>query len=419
MRIGIIGAGAAGLTASWLLSDHHEVTVFEKESRLGGHAHTVEIEQGSQVIPIEAGFEFFMQAMFPTFIKLLHLLNVPTRPYNISAVFYATDNRRLTMMPPFNENGVIWSALKPYQLYNLIQLQRVLRHAQSLIAERDTTITVERYFETLPGSREFKERFLLPFFLAQWCVEPDEFKQFSAYNALKYSTMNMGWRAPRGIEIIGGNQVYITALAQAAPRASIKTSADITAITRADGVYTVREADGSTHEFDHLIIATSPWDARRLLAQVKDAEPTRRELSRIESFETVIAVHSDRRLMPADEKYWSVVNLRYDGEYCQNTVWKKWKSERPIFRSWVTFDAHLPDALHTVVNYQHVKINLAYYQAQKTLIALQGGSQLWLAGLYMHDIDCHESAILSAMNIAQKINPQSVNLQKLHRYLFT
>jgi predicted NAD/FAD-binding protein len=318
-------------------------------------------------------------------------------------------------MPPFNEKGIIWSALKPYQLCNLIQLQRALAHARKLIDERDTTITLEKYLETLPGTRDFKEQLLFPFLLAQWCVEPEEFKEFSAYNALKYSTLNMsnGLQAPVGLEIMGGNQVYIAALAQASPRAIIKTSADIVAITRSENVYYVREADGSIHEFDHLIIATSAWDAYGLLAQLEDVEATRQELSRIDSFKTVIAIHSDQRLMPAEEKHWSVVNLRYDGRYCQNTVWKQWKSARPIFRSWVTFDTHLPAALYAQVEYRHVKINLDYYHAQKNLIALQGHNQLWLAGLYMHDIDSHESAIMSAVNIARRLDPQSINLQKL------
>jgi len=43
MRIGVIGAGAAGLTTAWLLNDHHDVTLFEKQNRLGGHAHTIEV----------------------------------------------------------------------------------------------------------------------------------------------------------------------------------------------------------------------------------------------------------------------------------------------------------------------------------------------------------------------------------------
>ena len=416
MRIGIIGAGAAGLTASWLLSDNHEVTVLEKQSRLGGHAHTVEVEQGNQIIPIEAGFEFFMEGMFPTFIKLLNLLHVPLRSYHLSATLYHTrNNRPPVVMPPFNEKGIIWSALKPYQICNLIQLQWALSLARRLIDERDTTITLEKYLETLPGTRDFKEQFLIPFLLAQWCVEPEEFKEFSAYNALKYSTLNLsgGLQAPTGLEIIGGNQVYIAALAEASPNAFIKTSADITAITRSDNVYHVHEADGSVHEFDHLIVATSPWDANDLLAQVEAAAPLSHELSRIDSFKTVIAVHGDQRLMPPEEKHWSVVNLRYDGRYCQNTVWKRWKSARPIFRSWVTFDAHLPAALYAQIEYRHVKINLDYYQAQKNLIALQGSNQLWLAGLYMHDIDSHESAIMSAVNIARMLDPQSINLQKL------
>lgn len=73
----------------------------------------------------------------------------------------------------------------------------------------------------------------------------------------------------------------------------------------------------------------------------------------------------------------------------------------------------MPESLYNLVEYQHVKINLAYYQAQKNRITMQGRSHLWLAGLYMHCIDSHESAVLSAVNIARKIDPQSVNLQQL------
>ncbi|HLY27469.1 MAG TPA: FAD-dependent oxidoreductase [Aggregatilineales bacterium] len=44
MNIGIIGAGAAGLTSAWLLNDELEVVVFEREDRLGGHAHTIKVK---------------------------------------------------------------------------------------------------------------------------------------------------------------------------------------------------------------------------------------------------------------------------------------------------------------------------------------------------------------------------------------
>jgi len=415
MRIGIIGAGAAGLTACWLLSENHDVTLFEKQNRLGGHAHTVEVEQNGKRIPIEAGFEFVMESMFPTFIKLLGVLDVKLHRYPLSAVLYTPDNRSLTMMPPFNSEGIVWSALKPYQLANLLQLLWTMKIARRLMDSHDTTITIGQFIDLLPVLQRFKDRFLYPFLQAQWCVELEEFKQFAAYNALKYSAMNMnGLNTPTGVEIVGGTQVYIRALAQASPRATIKTSADIASITRSENRYTVHEANGVKSEFDHLIIATSPWDALRLLTDISEAQTRRQELSRFDSFKTVIAVHGDRRWMPAQEKYWAVTNMRYDGMNCQTTVWKGWKSEQPIFRSWVTFEQQLPDSLYHLVNYQHVKINLNYYQAQKNLLVQQGDNQLWLAGLYMHDIDSHESAVMSAVNIAKRLDPALPNLRKLN-----
>jgi uncharacterized protein len=117
--------------------------------------------------------------------------------------------------------------------------------------------------------------------------------------------------------------------------------------------------------------------------------------------------------MPANAEHWSVVNTRYEANHSSNTIWKPWHSKRPIFRSWVTYDAELPSDLHVVRTYNHPKVNLNYFRAQRNLIAQQGENNLWLAGLYMHDIDCHESALMSAVNIALALDPQSINLGRL------
>ena len=42
LRIAVVGAGVSGLSAAWLLSQRHEVVLYEADPRLGGHAHTVE-----------------------------------------------------------------------------------------------------------------------------------------------------------------------------------------------------------------------------------------------------------------------------------------------------------------------------------------------------------------------------------------
>jgi predicted NAD/FAD-binding protein len=82
MRIGIIGGGAAGLTTAWLLERDHDVTLFEKDDRLGGHAHTVDIEVDGRPLAVDAGFQFFARSdAYATFNRLLDALDVPRTSY--------------------------------------------------------------------------------------------------------------------------------------------------------------------------------------------------------------------------------------------------------------------------------------------------------------------------------------------------
>ncbi len=416
MKIGIIGGGGAGLAAAWLLQENHEVTLFEKLDFLGGHADTVEIEQDGETCLIEAGFEFFYERLFPRFNRLLSLIGAPIHTYSLSATLYSADQHRVTLFPPYARERIIWSAYNPRALVDLALIQYVIWRSLPLIDKADPFITLENYLNSLNLPERFLNHCLYPFLLAEWCVELDEFKTFSAYNALKYMVTSR----PKsllgtitGYEVVGGMRAYIAALANALTRTRIQLKADITSITHADNRYTLHDTNSGDHDFDHMIIATNANKASRLLQSLRGEEKRRAELDRIEYFTTTIAVHEDRRLMPANVDHWSVVNTRWQGIHSSNTVWKKWKSKKPIFRSWVTFDSELPANLHLVRTYQHPKVNLNYFRAQRSLIAQQGENNLWLAGLYMHDIDCHESALTSAINIAGALDPQSRNLARL------
>ena len=56
LNIAVIGQGIAGMSAAWLLSQGHRVTVYESEDRLGGHSHTVEAPGPSGALPVDMGF---------------------------------------------------------------------------------------------------------------------------------------------------------------------------------------------------------------------------------------------------------------------------------------------------------------------------------------------------------------------------
>lgn len=415
MDVGIIGAGGAGLTAAWLLDETHAVTLYEKESRLGGHVDTAELELDGERVTVDSGVDFFWPRMYPTFTRLLHALDVPVHRYAATLTLYTADGRRVYRMPPIRGAKLRWSTFTPRQVSTMLQFRRALRRAAQLVESGDTSTTVAQFVEGQGCSRSFKDDFFYPLMLAGWCMDGEEFRQLAAYDPLKYAVMRepgrLGLTYSR--EVVGGARVYIDTLAKALTDVRIRVSSAVQRITRPGSRYVVHDADGEVREFDHLIVATPALEARDLLAPLEGTEALRRELARFEYFKTLIAIHGDRRLMPADEEDWSVVNIRHDGQHSVNTVWKPWASRRPVFRSWVTFETRRPDPLYRLATYYHPKVSPTYFEAQRAIGRLQGRNNLWLAGMYTHDADCHESAIMSAVHIAHRLAPASERLGRL------
>ena len=416
MRIGIIGGGGAGLTAAWLLEEEHDVTLYERATRLGGHAWTIPVEVAGQTFPMDVGFEFFSANMFPTFERLLRRLDVPLRPYAASVTLYSRE--RVRVLPPSRAGRLYWPGLGPRPLADLVRLVYLLRRADDLMRRRDTTVTLQAFVDSTPLlSQAFKEEFLYPFLLAQWCVEPAEFRQFMAYNALRYAYLHLqlSLQPPQMLEPEGGMEAYIGRIERTLQRARLQLSADVSHLTRTDQGWQVEMAGSGAQTHDALIIAANARAGARLLADVAGQTETARQLGRIEFFPTTIALHGDTRLMPARRAQWSVVNTRFDGHYAQNTIWKAWRSrpEQPIFKSWVTFEPQLPEPLYRTVTFEHPKINRAYFEAQAALAALQGRDNLYLAGVHTQDVDCHESAIRSAVAAARRLSPRSSRLRWL------
>ena len=83
-RIAVIGAGIAGMGAAYLLSQKHEVWLFEKEARIGGHTHTHEIETSRGVLPIDTGFIVHNDRTYPNLVRLFRQLGVARQASDMS-----------------------------------------------------------------------------------------------------------------------------------------------------------------------------------------------------------------------------------------------------------------------------------------------------------------------------------------------
>ena len=411
VRIGIVGGGAAGLTAAWLLQSRHDVTLLERAERLGGHVDTVEVERDGRRVHVEAGAEFFVASMFPTFIRLLDLLGVATRTYPITVTVYDAGNGRAALLPPIRAGRGWLSLLRPRRLLEMLQLARTVQHATRLVRAGDTTRTLKEFLDGLALTAGFRDGFLYPLLLGQWGVARHELERFAAYNVFKYIVL--GRIDARWTDVVGGMSRYVDTLAKALTRTCVRCSTAVASVARDHDTYVVRDHAGRAQVFDHLVVATGAAEAARLLEGIEGAEDRRRTLGEIEHFRTTIAVHGDRRLMPARERHWSIVNFGWDGAHSMLTVWRGARDRAPVFRSWVTHYQRPIDALYLTRTYEHPMPTPAYFRAQAALAARQGENGLWLAGLYTHDVDCHESAIVSAVNVARRLDPAAPNLTRL------
>lgn len=416
MKVGIIGGGAAGLTAAWLLDPIHTVTLFEKESSLGGHVQTIQVPTANGKVPVDTGFEFFSDAMFPCFKRLLNALHVPIRRYPLTYTFYEAYSRKSFVLPPIHEGSIEWKSLFSYHLTDFLQLKHFVNAASRIVDTVAINITIEEFTEGLMLTSSFKKNFLYPFLAAGWGAPLDDFKTFSAYDILTWYIKNKpaGLTALMWNEIEGGAATYIKAVESELHSAHIKLNCNIKKVQYSENQYFIVEEDDTASAYDCLIIATNAPQACKLLNGMQEMQHLCKILDKITYFPTLIAVHGDRRFLPYNEDKWSVINVRSENTCSTLTVYKKRNNGEPIFRSWVTYDTHLClEPLYGLYPYEHLRVTPEYFYAQQALELTQGTHNLWLAGLYTYGIDSHESAICSAIRIAQTLAPASFRLKQL------
>ena len=85
-RIAVIGAGIAGMTAAYKLSARHQVFLLEKEDRLGGHTHTVLVDEPGGQIAVDTGFIVYNERNYPNMVALFAELGVSSQPSDMSPV---------------------------------------------------------------------------------------------------------------------------------------------------------------------------------------------------------------------------------------------------------------------------------------------------------------------------------------------
>ena len=310
MRVAVIGSGISGLGSAWLLSRKHEVHLFEKRDRLGGHTHTVVHDVEGRALPLDTGFIVYNQKTYPLLTRLFGELSVETQAsemsFSVSCADPDLEYASHGLRGLFADPSLVFSAAYLKMLVDVIRFGR--RGRRVLAGAGDPHVTIAQFLADGRFSRDFARFYLMPMVSAIWSsgtelaadYPRDPLLRFLDNHGLLQVTGQPEWRT-----VVGGSHSYIGPLTKGLGR-RLHLGHPVENIFRcADGVEIVLD-DGSKHRFDHVVIAAHADQALAMLA-----EPTSDEAELLGRWRYSVNdtwLHTDPALMPRRRAAWASWN---------------------------------------------------------------------------------------------------------------
>ncbi len=413
LDIAVIGSGIAGMSAAWLLSRRHRVTVFEKDGRLGGHSNTAEIDLGGRRVAVDTGFIVYNERNYPNLTALFAHLGVPTKASEMSfAVSRDQGALEYSGSDLWGLFGQRRNAVRPRFWRMIRDILRFYREApRDLSLGRLEGLTLGQYLAARNYSAVFVEDHLLPMAAAIWSSPLAEMSNHSAAAIVRFFD-NHGllklddrpvWRT-----VDGGSREYVKRLtAGYADRVKLGTAAR-RVIRRDRGVW-IEDAQGVLSHFDHVVIATHSDQALALLAE---PSPLERELLGAIRYQANPAIlHRDASFMPRRRRVWSSWNYLRDGTAdAERSVFVTYWMNRlqgidpaqPLFVTLNPPREPAKGALLGEYSYDHPLLDSTAAAAQKRLWQLQGRHNTWFCGAYF-GAGFHEDGLQAGLAVAEQL----------------
>lgn len=409
-RIAVIGSGIAGMSAAWLLSQRHDVILYEKNDRLGGHANTVLVNTSLGATPVDTGFIVFNDVTYPNLVALFEHFSVSTKSSDMSFGVSLNGGRieyssvgagaflrggRNLMSPRF------WSMT--------LDLLRFYKHAPAELSRgRDDLISLGDYLKRRGYGKAFQDDHLLPQAAAIWSASLAEIRHYPACAFVRFfenhGLLKLKGR-PEWRTVEGGSRAYVAALTTPyAKHARLNCGA---VSVRRDGAgVLVRDGAGHTDRFDNVVIAAHADEALAMLA-----DPSPQERSTLCAFRYVknrAVLHTDRALMPRRHALWASWNYVGDNPEggCVVSYWmnklQRIESREQLF---LTLNPRALPRAATILyetEYEHPLFNAAALRAQERLWSLQGQRRTWFCGAYFGS-GFHEDGLQAGLAVAEQL----------------
>lgn len=439
-RIAIIGSGISGLGCAYHLSkfSNIEVTIFEKEDRLGGHSNTINFAPvNSQIAPygIDTGFLVFNRRTYPRLIKLFEELKVPIAQSEMSfSVSMPTTAKKHLEWAGTNLSTVFaqrknifnidfWRMLKDILRFNKLA-KNIVQTTDFNPFNIDESQCVEDFLDEHQFNQNFRNWYLFPMIGAIWSCPVSEMMRFPIHTLIHFCAnhglLNIVDR-PQWLTVKGGSREYVKRIMAVIHEKGNKVIHDpVQSVFRNSNSSNlsiqIECASGSSHEFDEVVFACHSDQA---LALLKNPTSDEKELlGAIPYQKNMVYVHTDESLLPKNRRAWAAWNYAsvtvgdqgkdVSTHVCVHYLLNKLQPLPEAFKDIpvvVSLNPHqLPnsDLTHSVIDYSHPIFDGKAIHAQKQLPMIQGVQNTWFCGAWT-GYGFHEDGLRSGELVAEDI----------------
>jgi uncharacterized protein len=413
VRIAVVGTGIAGLASAWLLSTRHDVHVFERRARPGGHTHTMDVATGGgRTVGIDTGFIVYNEVTYPLLVRLFDELGVATRASDMS---WSLRCERCDLEYAGNAAGLLAqprNLARPAFLRMLADIARFNRIGRRLLDDpRTARVPLGRFLDDAGFGPDLSAHYLLPMAAAIWSsgtqtaadLPLGTLLRFFANHGLLGVTTHHPWRT-----VVGGSSSYLAPLT--APFAdSMHLANGVDSLARDAHGVTLRLDDGSTQRFDVVVLAAHADQSLELLA---DPSPLEKELLGAWSYaDNDTWLHTDTRLLPRHQRAWASWNYLLDdcrapGErvslsYHMNRL-QGLSEPRDYVVTLNPSTPPRPEHRLARMTYRHPSYTAVSVATHDRLDELNGRQRTYFAGAYQR-YGFHEDGLYSAVRVADRL----------------
>lgn len=403
MRIAIVGGGASGMVTAYLLDKQgHRVTVFERQSILGGHIRTlhknVQPNQADCPEMLESGVLEF-PTVFHNFMALMTELQVELEPIQIGSALFLQDGSHFLSGVAIDKNFTGIQRLLEYLRLDTLYARSAGLWLRTKFADvQDFAYQPLAHYLQQPCIRNTWIKLLVMYSYSMPLETIDDFPAELALPMLR-DYISVNW-----VRIKGGVYSYIEKIL-AKFQGEVVLNAEIDRISRSSNVVKIWQKTGEVQEFDKVVFATPPDQVMALLA-----DPSTEEIKRFSAWQAnhiTSIVHRDSSLYqpfgvqnPSEFDFFQTSSSWGYNSYLNQLCGLS--SPENYFLSYQLEELIAKNSLIHRQEHHTPFYTTESFRYRDEVMATNGENHTYHAGAYLGD-GLHEGAVTSALRVAELI----------------